>query len=151
MNKKKIIILIILFVAIAGLALAPVSAATKTYKTGKLYFKQDKDKRYSFTPTIKINKNTEIGGCYVYPKVDSQYEPNTVYVGTNKYMGEIADYRATKIIIKFKKKVNGKTFYSTKTFYYNKPKKEWLYGELTYKPKNNYQPYYCIVYYKKIK
>ena len=73
MNKKKIIILIILFVAIAGLALTPVSAATKTYKTGKLYFKQDKDKRHSHTPTKKINKKSEIWGIYVYPKASSQY------------------------------------------------------------------------------
>ena len=142
MNKKKMIILAILLVAVAGLALAPVSAATKIYKTDKLYFKQMADKRHSITPTKKINKNSEIWGFYIYPKASSQYSPNTVCVGTSKYMDVEPDYKATKIIINFKKKVNGKTYYSTKTF---------KNSEVSYKPKNNYKPNYCIVYYKKTK
>ena len=143
MNKKKIIILAILFVAVAGLALAPASEAAKTYKTGKLYFKQEPDKRHSSFVTKKLNKNSAIWGFYVYPKGNSQYSANTVYVGTNKYIDTKPDYKPTKIVIKFKKKVKGKTYYSTKTFYSK-------YG-VSYQPKNNYQPYYCIVYYKKVK
>jgi len=147
MNKKKIIILAILFVAVAGFALAPASAATKTYKTGKLYFKQESDKRHSVTPVKKINKNSEISAFYVYPKGDSQYSRNTVYVRTNKNMGEISDYRAIKLVINFKKKVNGKKYYSTRTFKGSKVKN----NRFSYVPKNNFKPNYCIVYYKKMK
>jgi len=103
-------------VAVVGLALAPASAATKTYKTGNLYFKQEPDKRYSSFVNKNINKNSAVWGFYVYPKASSQYSPNTVYLGTNKYIGGESDYKVTKIVIKFKKKVKGKTYYSTKTF-----------------------------------
>jgi len=151
MNKKKIIILAILFVAVAGLALAPVSEAAKTCKTDKLYFKQGADKKYSSFVTKNINKNSEIWGFYIYPKADSQHAPNTVYIGTNKHLDGKPDYKATKIVIQFKKKVNGKTYYSKKTFYNNKPKKNWFGGQLSYKPKNNYKPHYAVVYYKKVK
>ncbi len=142
MNKKKIIILGILFVAVAGLALGSASAATKTHKTDKLYFKShSKDKYSSFTK--KIDRVNSIDGVYVYPKnYDAQNAPNSVMVGISGKSLDDSDYKATKIIIKFKKKVNGKTYYSTKTF-----NKSWVY----YKPKNNYRPYYSIVYYKKVK
>jgi hypothetical protein len=139
MEKRKIIILAILFVAIAGLALAPVSAATKTYKTGKLYFKPyEKNKFDSFAK--KLNNANIIEGLYTYPKVASQGEPNSVWVGFRDAKPGTKYYKITKITIKFNKKVNGKTYYSTKNF--NK-------SIVYYKPKNNYKPYYCIVYYKK--
>jgi len=151
MDKKKIIILTILFVAVAGLALAPVSEAAKTQKTDKLLFKQESDKRHSSFTTKNINKNSAIWGFYVYPKASSQYSKNTLYIGTNKYMDVKSDYKSTKIVIKFKKKVTGKTYYSTRTFYNNKPKKNWANGQFSYKPKNNYKPHTAVVYYEKVK
>jgi hypothetical protein len=44
-------------------------------------------------------------------------------------------------MIKFKKTVQGKKYYSTRTFNGK---------EVIYEPKNNYKPYYTVVYYKKI-
>lgn len=49
----------------------------------------------------------------------------------------------------FKKTVKGKTYYSSKTFTkFNKSMKD---GYVTsYEPKNNYNPYYAVFYYKKV-
>ncbi|MCL2686943.1 MAG: hypothetical protein FWE58_00195 [Methanobrevibacter sp.] len=138
MNKKKIIILAILFVAVAGFALEPASAAAKTHKTDKLYFKQyEKNKFDVFVK--KLNKANIIEGLYTHPKVTSQGEPNSVLVGFRESY-PAKQYKITKIKIKFKKTVKGKTYYSTKTFNKN---------SVYYKPKNNYRPHYAIVYYKK--
>jgi len=140
MNKKRIIILAILFVAIAGFVLAPVSAVNKTYKTGKLYFKvEKKNKITSFDK--KINGKNRISGFYIYPKnTQTQMNPNTLFVEIYKKGSNSPDYKITKTIIKFKKTVKGKTYYSTKTFKGN---------GVIYEPKNNYKPYYALVYYKK--
>ena len=153
MNKKKIIILTIMFVAIVGLTLAPANAATKTYNTGKLYFKEktlggEYDKRFSSFPTKKIDSKAKniLEGFYSYPKTESQGAPNTVVISLG-LMDSSPDYKMTKVFINFKKKVNGKTVYSTKTFTNSQVKSNWL----SYKPKNNYQPNYCIIYYQKIK
>ena len=144
-NYKKIIILTVLFVSIAGFAFSSVNSvdAAKTYKTGKMYFKEDK---YYPTSTLnkRIDKNNLITGHYVYPRAKGVMgTPNTLDLGiVGRDLDTPSNYKATKIIIKFKKKVNNKMYYSTKTF-----KKSYV----QYKPKNNYKPYYSVVYYKKIR
>ena len=143
MEKKKILILLILFVAIGGLTVSSV-VATKTYQTGKLYFKDKSDGRHSSFPTMKIDskRKNKISGFYVFPKnKNTQMNPNTVFVEFIKNGGRnYPDYKITKTVITFKKTVNGKTEYSSKTIHGN---------EVIYEPKNIFKPYYCIVHYKK--
>ncbi|MCL2156926.1 MAG: hypothetical protein FWH54_02770 [Methanobrevibacter sp.] len=157
MNKKKMIILAILFLAVVGLALNSVSAAGKTYKTGKLYFKYNGDKKIPRSDfTKKINNRSEFYGYYNYPNNLGMQDPaNYMKVGIEgKIIGKKyykPNYKPTKVYIMFKKTVKGKTYYSSKTF--TKFVSTLDRGEdyaRPYTPKNNYKPYYAIFYYKKV-
>ena len=68
MNKRKIIILTILFVAIAGFALAPASAAKKTVKIYNKDWKSGKNSAVLGYETekmvIKKSGNYYVYGCY---------------------------------------------------------------------------------------
>ena len=156
MNKKKIIILVILFVAVAGLALSPASAVTKTYTTGKLYFKYNGDSKRPYSEFSKsLNSKTEVRGFYNYPNnKESQHPPNFMLIGidgklTKNYNQYEPTCKPTKMIVKFKKTVNGKTVYFTKTF---KKFNSWEgFGYYTsYTPKNYFKPQYAVIYYKKV-
>ena len=157
MNKKKIIILTILFVAIAGLTLSPASAATKTYKTGKLYFKYNGNGEVQFPQFSKsIDSKSELFGYYIpsnYKKY-SQNGKNYMSVGTQGKISKSGqqynpNYKPSKIKVMFKKTVKGKTYYSSKTFA-NIDSDLCYSHSVNYKPKNNYNPHYAIIYYKKI-
>lgn len=157
MNKKKIIILAILFVAVAGLTLNSVSAASKTYKTEKLYFKYDGDsKSPASTFTKSIDSKNQVYGFYIHSnnKRAYIYPPNCMGVGTegkyNKNGPQYKpNYKPTKATVMFKKTVNGETYYSSKTF--TKFYKDFEYSYISsYEPKNNYKPYYAVIHYKKI-
>lgn len=135
MNKKKILILTFLFVAVTGFTLAPASAA----KTGKLYFK----KHWSSPVTTfdkNIPNNDYIHGEY-YLKA-GQGPKNYMAVGLLDKVGYNTkiNHKITKISVKFKKTVKGKNYYTTKTFYRN---------GVGYYPKNGYKPYYAVVTYTK--
>jgi len=157
MNKKKIIIFAILFVGVVGLALSPASAGSKTYKTGKLYFKYNGDSKRPISKLYKsIDSKTEIEGLYTYPKnKNSQQIANSMIIGMagkvdkKSYKQYKPNYKINKAVIMFKKTVKGKTYYSSKTF--TKFYQDMGNGYMTdYSPKNNYKPYYAIVYYKKV-
>ena len=155
MNKKKIIILAILFVGIVCLALSPASADGKTYKTDKLYFKYNGDSKKPVSSFSKsIDSKTSVNGFYNYPKnINSQHSANYVNVEISgkviSYKQYKPNYKPSKIIVMFKKNENGKTYYSSKTFtkFENMDGYSYFSG---YSPKNNYKPQYTIVYYKKI-
>jgi len=156
MNRKKIIILAILFVIVVGLALSPVNAANETYKTGKLYFKYNGDSKSPCSEFTKsIDSKNQVYGFYIYPNNKNTYiyPANFMGVGTEgKYTkkGQYKpNYKPTKATVMFKKTVKGKTHYSSKTF--TKFYKDFEFSYISgYEPKNNYKPYYAIVHYKKI-
>ncbi|MBZ9569953.1 hypothetical protein KQY27_00070 [Methanobrevibacter sp. TMH8] len=154
MNKKNLILLVILFVGVAGLALSPVSADTKIQKTNKLYFKYNGDTKHPGSSFNKsISKKSLIYGYYNYnssKNKDTQDGPNYMGLGiSGKKSYTWPDYKPTKILVQFKKNMNGKTYYSSKIFTY-KGGSDLPYGyKIGYWPKNNYKPYYAVFYYKK--
>ena len=156
MNKMKIMILAILFVGVVGLALSNVSAADNTYKTGKIYFKYNGDKKYPSSEFSKnLDKKTEVFGFYNYPRnINSQHPANFMQIGidgkmTKSYSQYKPSFKPSKITVFFKKTSNGKTSYSSKSFTKFSPNEGYGYS-ISYSPKNNFQPNYAIVYYKKI-
>ena len=135
------LILLVLLIAIVGLTISTVSAATKT--TGKIYFKDGKH----------VSKN--IGkGDYIYIYYGTKespeqgfYSANTMRIfleRSNGYNGKY--YKLVKSTVNFRKKVNGKYVYSTKTF--KATIDDFRSKTIWYNPKNGYKPYYAIVTYK---
>ena len=141
MKTKKIIILIILFVAISGFTMSTVTSAdaAKTYKTGKIYLK---DKNNEITKSIG---GGDVVGVYYYSKLN-KYWGNKMQISIHgKYDIEPNNRHLLKAKVKFVKNVGNKNKYMTKTFK-NKSKYNSYIG---YNPKNGYKPYYTIIYYKK--
>lgn len=129
--------LLILFVSVAGLAITTVSAATKT--TGKIYFKDGKNVQKS------LGKD-EYVSVYYSKKPAGQQSGNFMCMGISKKNGDYSKYyKMVNATVKFSKKVNGKNYYSTKTF---KAINGQLWGDIIYYPKNGYKPYYAMVTYK---
>lgn len=126
MNKKKIIILAILFVAIAGFALAPASAATKTIKM----------KKGNIPSKYKIG-----GGDYLSGQYTPGYEPQN-----NKYHIIEISMWSSYFYPKYHKMVKAKVYYKkngkiiTKTYKGSHIIKKYPYGTT---------PYKALVYYKR--
>ncbi len=136
MKKKKLLILIVLFIAITGLAISTSSA--KTHTTNVIKFKDDPN----YGVTKNLGKGEKLNLFYT-----SKYSPQlgksnsliiTIY---NSYGPESKYYDVTKAKIKFMKKENGK--YKTTTKY--------LKGSFIFKtlPKG-WKPYSTVVTYKDI-
>ena len=141
MEKKKIIILLILFVAVAGLTISSTNAATKT--TGKIYFKDGK------SVTKSLGNKQILNVYYTSKRSEGQglWSPNTMVINIYSSNHKPPKYELVKATVKFSKKVNGKTYYSTKTFKATKSElsdNKWIY----YSPKNSYKPYSAVVTYK---
>ncbi len=139
-NWKKILILTVLCIAVVGFTLSSANAA----KTEKLYFKKGADfkKEPSTNVYKKIDSKNDIEGTYIYPQnKKAQIAPNTLYMRLGQGLDDPGDYKATKVVVKFKKTANNKNYYSTKIFYSN---------AVYYQPKNDYKPLYTVYYYEKL-
>lgn len=137
MNFKKILILTILFIAVLGFTLSTVSSV----EASKIYSKN-----------VKFNEKMALTKSIQYDNQIQSTFSDKYYTGYSTKMAiEIMDrkhwlykpmFKPTKAKVYFKKKVNGKTVYSTKTLKANKR------GLILYNPKNNFKPYKATVYYK---
>ena len=143
MEKKKILILLILFVAVVGLTMSSATAVTKT--TGKIYFKDGKS-------VIKSLGNKQILHVYYTSKGSGGqglWIPNTMVINMYTSDYSLVKYKLVKATVKFSKKVKSKTYYSIKAFTATKSElsdNKWIH----YYPKNSYKPYYAVVTYKTI-
>ncbi|MCL2156410.1 MAG: hypothetical protein FWH54_00110 [Methanobrevibacter sp.] len=136
MNKKKILILLILFVAVAGLTLTPV--ASKTY-TKTIKFKS------SGTVNKYIGKGDYIGVSYTpgYSGMSGKTNTFEIRSWSSDYFSNY--YKLTKAKVTFTKKVKGKSKKYAKTYTANK------YGGVVSKhPPSGYKPYSVKVTYKTI-
>ncbi|MDR2967529.1 MAG: hypothetical protein LBU74_06235 [Methanobacteriaceae archaeon] len=144
MNKKKILILLILFVAVAGFALAPASAVTKK-TTGKIYFK---DSNFPVVKKVgpKIQDVIDLFHCSKNHNhknhVGSGYPGYQTVIGMNNAYFPPSKYHLVSAKITFVKKVNGKNYYTTKKFKANNR------DFIGYNAKKGYKPYYARVTYK---
>jgi len=117
-------------------------------KTGKFYFIKSASQKFGlFSWNLKnLGKDDYLIISYYSPKAIEN--KNTLFIEAKRPFIESTDnfaehHQITKAKITFVKKVNGKAYYSTKTFQPNKK------GIITYKPKNAYKPYYTEITYLK--
>lgn len=136
MNKKRMLILLIVFVAVVGLSMSTVSAKT--------YTKTVKFKDYD-TVNKYLGKGDYLGVSYIsgYSKMSKKTNYFEISTWSSDYFSNY--YKITKAKIKFTKKVNGKTKTYTKT--YNADKK---WGVINKHPPKGWKPYSAIVTYKDI-
>lgn len=134
MDKKRILVLLILFVAVAGLTVSTVSAKT-------------------YTKTVKFKEHTTINkylgkGDYLsvdylsgYSQMSGKSNMMTIGTWSNDYFANY--YKLTKAKITFIKKSNGKKY--TKTYLADK---KW--GVINTHPPKGLRPYSAIITYKDI-
>ena len=140
MEKKKIIILLILFVAVIGLTISTVNAKTYT-----------KTVQFKSSGTTNVDKhlgNGEYLSIFYTSKYSQQHATKNVFTicaYSNEYFPATYYYKVTKAKITYTKKVNGKT--KTYTTTYNADKK---YGVITKHPPKGWKPYSTVVTYKDI-
>jgi hypothetical protein len=134
-DYKKIVILLILFFAIAGLTMSAVSAASKT--TGKIYFKDGKD-------VEKSVGNKEFLGVYYSTKPAGQQSGNYMQISIYRKDYKAAKAKVVRATVEFRKKVNGKIKKDTKVLKADKS----YFDIIAYTPKNGYKPYSAKITYK---
>lgn len=131
MNKRKILILLVLFVAISGLTVTSVDAAT--YKKTINF----KDRNSEVT---KYVGNGDYLSAYYWSKLPQSWGKK-MQLSIHSWDGiEANSHKITTAKVKFKK-TNSKATY-TKTFKANK------WGNIMYNPKSGYKPLSAIVTYK---
>lgn len=140
MNKKKIIVLLVLFIAIIGFTMSSVTSASlkvptkyKTKSATNVYYESDSyyyDGEYVWSPKKGKFSNPYILEKYSGSKTKLRY---TIYNNNgNKY--HHTDVRKSTMKIKYKVvKSNGQSYYKTKTTTYTKIPKYGLSKALTIK------------------
>ena len=137
MEKKKILMLTILLIAIVGITVSTVNA--KTY-TKTVQFKESK-----YAPLNKYIGHNNYVSTFYNSKYSAQLERSRavlITIGNINEPGDDSYYNLVKAKVKYTKKVNGKTKTYFKTY---KPNK-WGYI-LTSAPKG-WKPYSAFVTYK---
>lgn len=140
MNKKKILILSILLIAILGMAISSVNAVTKT--TGKIYFK---DSYYAVEKKVGPKTQDKIDLWYCSKKHNHKNDWGSpgyqTAIGMNSPYFDSSKYHLKSAKITFVKKVNGKYKTATKSFKADK------WETIGYNAPNGYRPYYARVTY----
>jgi len=133
MNKRKLLILLILFVVIVSLAVSSATAAT--YKKNINF----KDRN------LEVAKHVGDGdylSAYYWSKLPKNYGKKMQITIHNKKNIEANSYKITNANVKFYKKVGKKTVYATRNFKADK------WGNIMYNPPNGYKPHSATVTYK---
>ncbi|MCL2114794.1 MAG: hypothetical protein FWH29_01060 [Methanobrevibacter sp.] len=112
------------------------SSNTSTKTTGEIFFGEN-------TVNKPIGKG-DFAGIYYSGNFDGQYEKNTMNIRLWSSSFDPQHHKLIEASVKFSKKVNGETYYTTKIF---KPDEN---GEIIYSPENGYKPYSATITYKDI-
>lgn len=140
MNKKRILILLILFTTVIGFTLSNVSAVegAKLYKTNIIKIK---DRNYpSFDKNLGTDDSLQV---YYWSKMSKREGQLFISIFGRYDIEDSGKYKLSKAKVKFVKKVSGKNKYILKWF------KGGKYNSIVYNPKNGYKPYKAVVYYYK--
>jgi len=110
------------------------------------YIEQDYDIKYykRYEKNFKVGKTDSLNVHYQSRNLKGLQSRKKLAIflyRTNNPFDGNPKHKLTKSTIYFKKTVNGRTVYSTKTF----KNKYWIY----YNPKNNFEPYKGVFYYTK--
>lgn len=147
MDKRKILISLVVFVVAAGVSVVSVSAVSAAKKT--VNFKENQ------VVNIKLGNGDSLGVFWQGPYNANQYSPNTIEISIWAGNYYPKHYKITKSDIKYVKRVNGINKYMIKSYnlnnkYVSTTNRKFSSTVGTQVP-SGWKPYKTTVYYTSIK